>query len=311
VPRINYRNHFVLTICRRDARDDDPAYDLAYPDLVEDHLGRIFIFEAHEGALRCNDAAFVALGGCGVGVHAVSAELVAGLRRQMTPPTHPHVTQVGLQVELNGSVSAHPFDAPMFADPRLASSGLTVELWLKPSGSAVMATKDSSGLATKLKAKAANFLDCRSAGGAQLTLAQGSNQTAVFVLRSPASSRAPSMRISISSDPGSLADARASTHLAAVLDGGPPLVRWVVDGIAQDGGTQRLRGWAFYNFNASANHDASDVNVADEQPRTLRCRVGTRVKTLRIYSRQLTTSQLIENYRADRTLKRSLEDYLN
>jgi hypothetical protein len=49
-------------------------------DIVEDDQGRVFIFEAHEGALTCNDPAFLKLGGCGVAVHAVSPQLLEGLR---------------------------------------------------------------------------------------------------------------------------------------------------------------------------------------------------------------------------------------
>lgn len=51
-----------------------------YTDIVEDAHGRVYIFEAHEGALACNDPAFLKLGGCGVAVHAVSPQLLEGLR---------------------------------------------------------------------------------------------------------------------------------------------------------------------------------------------------------------------------------------
>ena len=66
------------------------------PDIVEDSDGRVIIFEAHEGALRCNDAAFVELGGCGVAVHLVAPALLAGLRQQNVARG---VTQAALQLE--------------------------------------------------------------------------------------------------------------------------------------------------------------------------------------------------------------------
>ena len=103
------------------------------PDIVEDSDGRVFIFEAHEGALRCNDAAFVELGGCGVAVHLVPPALLAGLRQQNVART---VTQAALQLEQAHVPQAGQWTTKnlSFADPSKASSGATVEVMVNASG---------------------------------------------------------------------------------------------------------------------------------------------------------------------------------
>ena len=67
-----------MLLCK--SREKIVAILFVYTDLVEDELGRVYIFEAHEGVLACNDPAFLKLGGCGVAVHAVSPQLLEGLR---------------------------------------------------------------------------------------------------------------------------------------------------------------------------------------------------------------------------------------
>jgi hypothetical protein len=62
----------------------------------------------------------------------------------------------------------------------------------------------------------------------------------------------------------------------------------VVNGLSQDGGFEREFGWRFYN-----------PAKLGEWPATMsRCHVGPAVRVLRVYSRALTTSELVANFRA-------------
>lgn len=275
-----------------------------------------------EQALHCSDPAFLALGGCGVSVHEIPAAVLAGLRQQMLPRNNsgytPTVTRAGLQTEhvWNRNASAEGgrvvAGVPLFADPKLPTAGLTLELWLQPS-------KLRSG---------APLLDCHTgpAGSvAGVKLQPGPNRSVVFVLRQPenlsnsgsgssSASVSQSSSISVRSDDLSLgAVNRVATHLALVLDGGPPLIRWVVNGLAQDGGATREFGWEFYNpqhlakrnsdtntttTNNNNNDHSGDDDDSTVSLRKMQCEIGVGVSVFRQYGRQLTTSEIIENYRA-------------
>ena len=259
---------------------NDTAFDLAYPDIVEDEQGRVFIFEAHEGALACNSPPFVALGGCGVAVHLVPPAVLAGLRQQMLAPGKgytPTVTTENLlleKVNLTGAASLVP--APPFPNPSDARAGLTVEIWI------VGTPADSS----------TTLFDCRGHGGLGLAVLRAPGGRVQFILSTASHVLAEETdAASVAAGPSpSLGQAHSAKvhHVAVVLDGGPPLVRWVVDGASQDGGAGRVRGWAFYN----AALLGPLVGGATQ------CRVGAGVSTIRVYGRQLTTSQLVDNFRA-------------
>ena len=126
----------------------------------------MFVFEAHEGALACNNQAFVKVGGCGVGVHQLNPALLLGLKQQMLPahsPTgyRPTIAQTGLQLErrnLSGSTRHNTVPSPTFQDFHKEESGLTLELWVDTSQ-----LDDSSGGGREL-------IDCRGQTGIGLAL---------------------------------------------------------------------------------------------------------------------------------------------
>lgn len=77
-------------------------------------------------------------------------------------------------------------------------------------------------------------------------------------------------------------------HVAIVVDGGPNVISYVVDGILCDGGKDGIYGWGRFN------PELSDVNGST----TLRMAPSLtgRLKRLRIYDRYLRTSEAIANY---------------
>jgi hypothetical protein len=75
-------------------------------------------------------------------------------------------------------------------------------------------------------------------------------------------------------------------HVVAIVDGGPKLILFVVDGTLNDGGTARQFGWGRYSPHLRGVEGAGELHIAE-------CVAG-----LRLYNRHLRTSEAIGNYRA-------------
>lgn len=93
--------------------------------------------------------------------------------------------------------------------------------------------------------------------------------------------------VAFPSDPLS-ADTRGKVTIAVVVDGGPQMVHWVMNGRFADGGTGRPLGYGFFP-------QVGDLNGAAQ------CRIGVRVESLRVYGRYLHVSELVANYRNQTT----------
>ncbi len=92
-------------------------------------------------------------------------------------------------------------------------------------------------------------------------------------------------------DPGMLQPGQWH-HVAVIVDGGPKVISFVVDGILCDGGKYRHYGWGRFG------QDMNDVNGSD------RLKIGPsldgELSTLRYYNRYLRTSEAIGNFQAGR-----------
>ena len=79
-------------------------------------------------------------------------------------------------------------------------------------------------------------------------------------------------------------------HVAVVVDGGPKIVTWIVDGVLNDGGTIRDFGWGRFNPALSDVNASPTVKIAPA--------VFGQLRKLRIYNRYLRTSEVVGNFRA-------------
>lgn len=86
-------------------------------------------------------------------------------------------------------------------------------------------------------------------------------------------------------DPGTI-EAGKLHHLVVSVDGGPKLITFVVDGRLCDGGEARQFGWGRFSPHLRTPDGSGTLGLAPA------------VKTLRLYSRYLRTSEAISNYRA-------------
>jgi hypothetical protein len=86
-------------------------------------------------------------------------------------------------------------------------------------------------------------------------------------------------------DPG-LFRANQVHHLVAIVDAGPKIISFVVDGILNNGGTARQFGWGRFSPHLRGVDGDSVLRIAC-------C-----VKRLRVFNRYLRTSEAIGNYHA-------------
>ncbi|MBN2310617.1 MAG: exo-alpha-sialidase [Candidatus Hydrogenedentes bacterium] len=200
-------------------------------------------------------------------VHRLDTTLLEGL---WTQHERAEAATDGLLLDL-GAAECMPgaaYDLPPL--PRLAGGGgLSVELWLDaPEGAGPQVLVDARDEAGKGFA-----LMATESGAARIELNDG-QRTAAW-----------------ESDPGLLM-AGEWHHVAAIVDGGPKIITFVVDGVLCDGGTERAQGWM--RFDAALD----DINGPGRL--TLAPGLLGRLGGVRVYGRYLRTSEAVGNYRAGR-----------
>jgi hypothetical protein len=79
-------------------------------------------------------------------------------------------------------------------------------------------------------------------------------------------------------------------HIVAIVEGGPKIIMFVVDGVLCDGGEDRQFGWGRF--------DAGLTDLGGTLPLHVPSSLKGAVKSLRIYARPLRVSEAVSNYRA-------------
>ncbi len=255
--------------------DDDPWIRMSYPDLIEEAMTgegnvdagnpdagwRYFISETQKDRAR---------------VHEIDSTLLAGLWGQFALTQQ--VATDALLLAMPKPDSAMPQQVEMPPLPHFTKrsrtradygtedtrAGVTIDLWLQ------LDTLDAGQL----------LLDNRTAQGQGFCLQTTARGTVEILLND---GRTESRW---NSDPGALQTGRRQ-HLVVVLDGGPKLVAFIIDGVLCDGGNDRQFGWG--RFNPHLRHLNGDKLL----------HVGESVVGLRIYDRALRVSEAIGNYRKD------------
>ncbi len=78
-------------------------------------------------------------------------------------------------------------------------------------------------------------------------------------------------------------------HLVALVDAGPRIIGFVVDGQLCDGSSDRTHGWTRYEGRLGDVHGGEQLRVAGA--------MGGRIESVRWYGRRLRTSEAIANFR--------------
>jgi len=242
--------------------DDDPYIRMSYPDLVEED-GRYYLTETQKDIAR---------------VHEIDRSLLEGLWSQ---DERREAATDGLALALPASGQAMPREAALPELPpftqrdstradygsRDLRQGFSIELWLRlaalDAGQTLVDNRADSGQGFALQTTAR--------GAVEIILNDGRCESRW------------------ASDAG-LLRAGELHHLVAIVDGGPKIILWVVDGALCDGGDQRQFGWGRYNPNLRGVSGAPKLRIGPDMQGEI---IG-----LRLYRRALRVSEAIANRQA-------------
>lgn len=259
--------------------DDDPYIRMSYPDLVEED-GRTFLTETQKDKAR---------------VHEIPTDFLTRLWAQVED------NDIGRQMVTEGLVlSLHDADSLM---PSTVDQPRLPDFLARDRDRADYGTLDlRQGFTIDIRFR----LESLDAG--QVLLDNRTDDGQGFCLRT--------------TDRGTVAlalnDGRTESvwdcdldlftigkrhHLAVIVDGGPKLIIFVVDGAVNDGGDHRQFGWGRYNPNLrGVNGSVVGSLGKDAGETTNRLRIAPsmlgEILSLRLYDRALMTSEAIANYRA-------------
>ncbi len=241
--------------------DDDTFIRMSYPDLVEDD-GKYYLTETQKDIAR---------------VHEVDQLLLDGLFGQFE---NREAARDGLLLELPEGPEAVPVEVETPALPEFLArssradhgtedwrAGFTVGLWLR---------------LRSLRAGQV-ILDNRTTSGKGFALATTERGTVELILNDGRSESR------WDTDPGMLQRGKLH-HVVAIVDGGPKIVSFVVDGKLCDGGGYRQFGWGRYSRDLHGVNGAGTLRIAPS--------AEAEVLGLRVYGRYLRTSEAIGNFRA-------------
>ena len=234
--------------------DDDPYIRMSYPDLVEED-GQYYLTETQKDVAR---------------VHCIDPSLLQGLWDQFE---RADLTREGQLLEVDEPGPA-VVDMPALP-PFVRRSGLS------PYGTDDLRTGFSLELWFQLDSSVAGrvLLDTRLENGQGFVLQHKGNGQLELVLDDGRT------RASWDSDPRVVSVGKRH-HAVVIVDGGPNVISFIVDGRLCDGGDFRQFGWG--RFSPYLRH-------ANGSPRLL---IDGAIDLLRVYGRALRTSEAISNYRS-------------
>ena len=236
--------------------DDDPIIRMSYPDLVED--GGFFVTETQKEIAR---------------LHEIDASLLSGLWGQFESTI---VATAGLALEVPAAGQKMPGSAsaptlPVFVRrarkagqaAERTRTGVSLELWLRlPDGAPGRAlvdnrTEEGKGL----------LLSTAEGGAVEIVMNDGRTENRWR------------------SDAGLLQPGRAH-HVAVIVDGGPAIVSFVIDGKLCDGGGERQFGWGRFSPYLLSLQGGPSLRLAADA-----------LLHLRVYNRALRTSEAVAAWR--------------
>jgi len=234
--------------------DDDPYIRMSYPDLVEVD-GQYYLTETQKDVAR---------------VHRIDPSLLQGLWDQFE---RADLTREGQLLEVDEPGPA-VVDMPALP-PFVRRSGLS------PYGTDDLRTGFSLELWFQLDSSVAGrvLLDTRLENGQGFVLQHKGNGQLELVIDDGRT------RASWDSDPRAVSVGKRH-HAVVIVDGGPNVISFVVDGRLCDGGDFRQFGWG--RFSPHLRH-------ANGSPRLL---IDGAIDLLRVYGRALRTSEAISNFRS-------------
>ncbi len=228
--------------------DDDPIIRMSYPDLVEDG-GKYFLTETQKDVAR---------------VHEIAPELINGMWQPVAASGAP---VLDVAAPMPAAVKAPQLPSFYRRSNRMdhgkedLRAGFTIDTWLR-----LESVEPGQVL-----------LDNRTKEGKGFALVTVAGRAVELILND---GRTESRW---ASDPGTLTTGKRQ-HVVAIVDGGPKVISFVIDGALNDGGEDRQYGWGRFSPHLRGVAGAPEL------------RVGRGIERLRIYDRYLRTSEAIASY---------------
>lgn len=224
---------------------------ISYPDFIEEN-GELYVTETQKTTAR---------------IHKIDSKFLETLWNQ---PNIKEEAKNGLVLKLNememkpGSV----INIPVLSD--LTGSGFSIDFWIKldhlSPGQIILDARDEKGKGIVLETTGRSTIN--------LTMNDGEH------------------KVSWDSDPGTLPGSLIAgewQHVAVIIDGGPNIISFVVNGYLCDGGA--VRDYGFERF----DKDFKDINGAKQI--RISNTISGQIKQLRFYNRAILTTEAIGNYR--------------
>lgn len=240
--------------------DDDPYIRMSYPDFVEED-GRYFFTETQKNVAR---------------VHEVPKEFLETLWGQFD--NHSRIRDdiiaewdvssptTSLMLPALPLFVARDFSRPDYGTTDLRN-GFTIDLWI------TFETLDPGQV----------VFDSRDDEGKGVVLVTSQDQTLELILndgRTQNQWRCDRGKI----QPDTL------HHIGIIVDGGPKIISFIIDGTFNDGGEDRQFGWGRFSPNLRHANGSNTLRITPDTP--------AQIKSLRIYNRALMVSEVIGTYRA-------------
>lgn len=242
--------------------DDDPFIRMSYPDLIEEE-GRFFLTETqktlgrvHEIPGRLLEALFGQWEASSVATEGLVLDWQAGMPTVVSMPPLPDFSARDPTRRDHGRY-----------DPR---AGFSLDLWLR------LDTLEPGH----------SVLDSRTVAGRGTALVTTARDTLEVILNDGRS------ECRWDCDTGLLRPG-AWHHVAVIVDGGPKVILFVVDGILCDGGDARQFGWGRFSPHLYNVSGGPQLRVAPS--------LAGEVARLRVYDRALLVSEAVGNWRAEYT----------
>ncbi len=236
---------------------DDTYVRMSYPDLIEDH-GEIWITETDKDKARA---------------HIVPPEFAAALWNR-TPATE--IVKQNLILEVDGATPLpNSIAAPTLPEFTARDVSLAYQ------GMKLLRTGFSIDFTCQLDSLDAGrmLLDTRTSTGQGLAFIITDRGTIEIILNDGRTENRWDC------DAGTIS-AGQKHHITAIIDGGPHVISFVVDGKLCDGGEHRQYGWGRFTKDLRDAHGSDTLNI------------GPGITSLRIYDRALLTAEAIANHQA-------------
>ena len=237
--------------------DDDPHIRMSYPDLIEND-GKHYLSETQKFVAR---------------LHEVDPVLLDGLWHQFDSTEL--VTQ-GLVLDLPGTEDM-PSEVVAPLLPRFTERDNTKKDY---------GTRDlRSGFSVEARIRFDSLepgqilVDSRNDSGAGFCLITSCRETIEIILNDGRTENCWDC------DSGLLRPGQKH-HIVAIVDGGPKIILYVVDGRLCDGGEFRQFGWGRYSPNLRDIHGSETL------------RIGEGIESLRIYNRALRVAEAVVNFQS-------------